>query len=375
MGGYPKLSRISASVGVLPACHSSCPRRFFKLQSRHNTLEVSGIGGNRITWHYNALQYFAPRLGPPIVCGNQPSPAGFGISYTPFPDNSYAYNFPCAPITPSIQRLRALVRAVLPTDKLRLSRLVSLPSFNPRFHRTASLQPDVGSPTCRESHFKNLTWNRGTWRSSIPCPGTSCSIWLRWNHSVDTVVNYTQRWPRRGPWERRTTRVFDLRANCQHQFLFAGFSSSYNALQAKLDRKFSGGFAMTTSYTFGKGMGFQTGDDGASPSTSTNAEITPQRTSIAPKPSCRALSTSCRLERASAWSLLELPPPLSVVGDFLASHFDDGLPLYFNAPGNALLARATPKRPTCFAVKILHGVGPHPLVHARASLLRRGYLR
>jgi len=44
--------------------------------------------------------------------------------------------------------------------------------------------------------------------------------------------------------------------------LFAGYSSSYNALQVKFDRKFSGGFATTTAYTFGKGMGFQTGDDG-----------------------------------------------------------------------------------------------------------------
>ena len=44
--------------------------------------------------------------------------------------------------------------------------------------------------------------------------------------------------------------------------LFAGYSSSYHALQVKFDRKFSGGFATTTAYTFGKGMGFQTGDDG-----------------------------------------------------------------------------------------------------------------
>src|SRR5207302_842717 len=37
---------------------------------------------------------------------------------------------------------------------------------------------------------------------------------------------------------------------------------SYHALQAKFDRRFSGGFATTTTYTYGKGMGFQTGDDG-----------------------------------------------------------------------------------------------------------------
>src|SRR5256886_10720599 len=61
-----------------------------------NTLVVSGIGGNPddlgITTHY---KYFAPRLG--LAYRLKESTvfrAGFGISYTPFPDNSYAYNFP-----------------------------------------------------------------------------------------------------------------------------------------------------------------------------------------------------------------------------------------------------------------------------------------
>jgi hypothetical protein len=40
-----------------------------------------------------------------------------------------------------------------------------------------------------------------------------------------------------------------------------GFSSSYNALQVKLDRHFRD-FVMTTAFTWGKGMDFQGGDDG-----------------------------------------------------------------------------------------------------------------
>jgi hypothetical protein len=35
-----------------------------------------------------------------------------------------------------------------------------------------------------------------------------------------------------------------------------GTSSNYNALQAKLDRKFSGGFLMTTAYTYSKALGY-----------------------------------------------------------------------------------------------------------------------
>jgi hypothetical protein len=43
---------------------------------------------------------------------------------------------------------------------------------------------------------------------------------------------------------------------------FVGASTHYHALQAKLNRRFSKGLGITTSYTFGKGMSYQTGDDG-----------------------------------------------------------------------------------------------------------------
>jgi hypothetical protein len=35
---------------------------------------------------------------------------------------------------------------------------------------------------------------------------------------------------------------------------FNGYDSHYNSLQAKLDKRFSGGFSMTTAYTFGKAL-------------------------------------------------------------------------------------------------------------------------
>jgi hypothetical protein len=43
---------------------------------------------------------------------------------------------------------------------------------------------------------------------------------------------------------------------------FAGFSSSYNSLQVKFDRRFNAGIAVTTAFTWQKAMDFQGGDDG-----------------------------------------------------------------------------------------------------------------
>ena len=43
---------------------------------------------------------------------------------------------------------------------------------------------------------------------------------------------------------------------------YVGFSNNYNAMQVKFDRRFSGGFLMTTSYTWSKAMGYSS-EDGA----------------------------------------------------------------------------------------------------------------
>jgi len=45
-------------------------------------------------------------------------------------------------------------------------------------------------------------------------------------------------------------------------FYYQGFSSTYHALQTKFDRRFSGGFVMTTAFTWSKALNFNTGDDG-----------------------------------------------------------------------------------------------------------------
>jgi hypothetical protein len=43
---------------------------------------------------------------------------------------------------------------------------------------------------------------------------------------------------------------------------FLGFSSNYQSLQAQLNRRFGGSLGVITSFTYGKGLGYQTGDDG-----------------------------------------------------------------------------------------------------------------
>jgi hypothetical protein len=50
--------------------------------------------------------------------------------------------------------------------------------------------------------------------------------------------------------------------NADVTYRYAGYSNSYESLQVKVDRRFSGGFLLTTAYTYGKAMGYSSEDGG-----------------------------------------------------------------------------------------------------------------
>ncbi len=180
------------------------------------------------------------------------------------------------------------------------------------------------------------------------------------NHSVDTVVNYNLNaatvvglsnagQPEYTPFGRKAST----------NLLFAGYSSSYHALQLKLDRHFSNGFATTTSYTFGKGMGFQTGDDGGL------AFYINQRRNYARNDFDRTQtfvqSIVYDLPFGKGKRFASSGIGSAVVGGWRISSFltwMSGLPLYFSAPSGGLLAPGNSQTPQLIApVQILHGIG------------------
>src|SRR6267378_4305283 len=264
--------KLSADTGLrwefYPPATPAAQGGFSNYNPANNTLEVSGIGGNPnnlgITTHH---KYFAPRLG--LAYRLKESTVfrvGFGISYTPFPDNSYAYNFPVRANNSFNPAVAGYGPAVLPSGQIATFETGFPALIQPTIPSNGIItNPTVGSAYfVVNQNFKNPyveSWNAAIQRS---LPGHFVlDLAYVGNHSVDTVVNYNL----------NAATVIGLGTAGQPEFnsfgrtantnlLFAGYSSSYHALQAKLDRRFSSGFATTTSYTFGKGMGFQTGDDG-----------------------------------------------------------------------------------------------------------------
>ena len=79
-----------------PPAKPAFPGGFANYDPTTNNLVMAGIGGNPydmgLKTHYN---YFAPRVGLAYrLTEKTVIRAGFGTSYTPFPDNTYAYNYP-----------------------------------------------------------------------------------------------------------------------------------------------------------------------------------------------------------------------------------------------------------------------------------------
>jgi hypothetical protein len=362
--------KLSADIGVrwefYPPATPVAPGGFSNYNPANNTLVLSGIGGNPddlgITTHY---KYFAPRLG--LAYRLRESTvfrAGFGISYTPFPDNSYAYNFPVRANNQFDPAVTSFGPAVLPDG--------TPATFQKGF--PGLIQPSIPSngiivnPTKAATYFvvnqnfKNPyveSWNAAI-QQSLPWRFVLDLAYVG-NHSVDTVVNYNLNAATVvgiGKLGQPEFGSFGRTANTN--LLFAGYSSSYHALQVKFDRHFSSGFATTTAYTFGKGMGFQTGDDGGL------SFYINQRRDYARNDFDRThtfvQSVVYDLPFGKGKRLVSSGVGAAVLGGWRVSSFltvMSGLPLYFTDSGTSLNAPGNTQTPNLVApVQILHGVGP-----------------
>ncbi len=232
----------------------------------NNTLVVAGVGSNPSNLGYNnRLRYFAPRLGTAYRLSEKTViRAGFGISYTPFPDNSYAYNYPVRannefdPLNPYTV---PLLSNGLPSTFQNGFPPAVLPTIPSSGILTA---PIAQSYNVVNTNFKNPsveTWNFAIQRA-LPQNFVLDAAYVG-NHGVDSVVNYNLNAgfiPGAGVNGQPEYTSFGRTASTS--LLFAPYSTSYHSLQVKVDRRFHQGLNVTTAYTYGKGMGFQGSDDG-----------------------------------------------------------------------------------------------------------------
>jgi TonB dependent receptor len=338
----------------------------------NNTLVVAGIGGNpdnlgRETYYH----YFAPRLGLAYrLQENTVVRAAFGISYEPFPNNNYAFNFPVrqangfpqansfAPAGTNMAKgFPAPVTAAIPANGI----VTPAPA---------------GSYFVIDQKFKQPyveAWNLAVERL-FP--------W-RLVGTVAYVGNHGTRIPMQYDLNAATAPGVDANGNllpkvcaveplCQKfgrtdatNFLYAGTSSNYNALQAKLNRKWGSGFLLTTSYTFGKSLAYRS--DGSSDGGSAFNYLNFRRN--------YSVTSYNRTHTFVASSVYELPfgkgkPWLQsgwanwIAGGWQVSGvltLMSGRPLDFNGNGNSLNAPGTRQTPNQVApFRVLGGIDTSP---------------
>jgi hypothetical protein len=267
-------SKLTLNLGVrwefYPPATPPFPGLFSNYDANNNTLVIAGVGGNPsnlgMKTRYN---YFAPRVGLAYrLTEKTVIRAGFGTSYTPFPDNTYAYNYPERSNNNYNNVGDGYAVALLPNG--------SPATFQQGFPAPVPVSvPSSGilsaggtllsqSMFIINQNFKNPyteTWNFAI-QQSLPQKFVLDIAYVGL-HGVDTVanININNSMSTLGGGTAGQPLEAAYGKTASATLYWAGYSSSYNALQVKLDRRF-GNFFMLTSFTWGKAMDYQTGDDG-----------------------------------------------------------------------------------------------------------------
>jgi hypothetical protein len=237
-----------------------------------NSLVLAGLGGNPsnlgMETHYG---YFAPRTGFAYrATNNTVVRGGFGISYTPFPDNTYAYNYPIrannsyqpaggSAFTPAVLSdgtvatfqagFPAPVPVVIPSNGI-------IPATTPQL----TSQVYVYIPKTYKNPYVE-SWNAAV-QQSLPWDMSFQLAYVA-NHGVDISGSQNINLPSiyGGGASSDPEDILFGRTAATNQY-FIGFSSNYQSLQAQLNKRFSHGLSFGSAFTWAKGLGYISGDDG-----------------------------------------------------------------------------------------------------------------
>ncbi|MEO8660211.1 MAG: carboxypeptidase regulatory-like domain-containing protein [Bryobacteraceae bacterium] len=236
-----------------------------------NELVIAGVGSNPMNLGMKTrYKYFAPRFGTAYrVTPTTVFRLGFGISYTPFPDNTYAYNFPVKQNNQFQTGQYNYQPAVYSDGVTPVTFERGFPAPTPAVIPSNGIIPVTGALASQSyivipNDFQNPyveSWNVSL-QQALPFHFTIDAAYVG-NHGVRNVATYNLNVPTQAsliglgnlgrPQYPRTA---------DSQQYFAGYSTMYNSLQVKVNRRMTAGLSVITSYTLAKGMGFQAGDDG-----------------------------------------------------------------------------------------------------------------
>ncbi|MGC2658199.1 MAG: TonB-dependent receptor [Bryobacteraceae bacterium] len=270
--GWQVSPRLTLSLGLrwelFPPAVEPYPAGFSNYNPVNNTLVLGGIGGNPANGGVQTkYTNFSPRLGIAYrVSSSTVVRSGFGISYTPpcTDTNCQEWNFPVEANNEYLPANNSpYLPALLPSGQVATFQLgmpapqpIVIPSngiiTNPSRTSTYTVTP-VNFPI---SYVE--AWNFAV-EQALPFRFTIDAAYVG-SHGVDVHASPNI----------NAGQIIGAGALGQPEYprtvastLWSqGFSSSYNALQVKLDRRFASSLGITTAFTWQKAMNYQSSDDG-----------------------------------------------------------------------------------------------------------------
>jgi len=226
-----------------------------------NTLQVAGYGTvSESAGVQKYFQNFGPRAGASYRLNDMTVlRGGYGVSTLPFPDNAYVYNYPVkqnnVANAPNNFAPAGSMKAGFPDQVF-----VQIPSngildASPAVLRNASyfhVRPDTHEGSL---HSFNVAFQRqlpGRFTFDVAYVGNrGHDVQTQFNENAATVVGQP------GNNGRPLFLPFGKSADVT---TWIGTKTVYNSMQMKLDRRFSDGFLVTSSYTLGRGWSYVNGD-------------------------------------------------------------------------------------------------------------------
>ena len=225
-----------------------------------NTLRVAGYGDVPINLGVKKyFRNFAPRTGISYrLTESSVVRAGYGVSTIPFPDNSFAFNYPVTQNNQFLPPNSFAPTAVRLADGFPPPILADIPSSGIIPTNTPLLRNQRYNAVPTDLHEGNLqSWNAAYQREL----GRRFTAEIAYVGNRGDVVNTIN-----------LNAGLALGADNAGRPLFAPFGrtsditgwmrsdTTYHSLQAKLDKRFADGFLLTTSYTLGRSINFWQGD-------------------------------------------------------------------------------------------------------------------
>ena len=276
-------SKLTVDLGVrwefYPPATPKIAGGFSNYDPVNNNLVIAGVGSNPSNLGMQTrYRYFAPRTGfsyratdSTVIRG------GFGISYTPYPDNNYAYNYPVrANNSYGLAGSSPFTAAVLADGVTTATFQAGFPAPVPIPVPSNGIIPTNTPTLAAQQYFyvpldyKNPyveSWNVAV-QQALPY-NMSFQVAYVANHGVNMGSNLDINNPSyygAGTTSKPEYNCAGCPSNVHRtastQMIFKGFSSNYQSLQTQLNKRFSNGLAFTTAFTWGKGLNYMDSDDG-----------------------------------------------------------------------------------------------------------------